>query len=211
METKAPLRPAEEARAAAMVYEACAEVLLNLPRADIVHDIGRSAALLGSNAFADVVADEHLEQRFYDRLFVATSHWFVPLGESCIRGMHHDGTVRRFGPTADSRTDHVGACYRAAGFDFTALQGLDLAVRSLRPDSLAAELAFMAYLSHREAAAPDAGTAEQCRQLGLTFLDQHLACWVGAAAQALAEPGDDFYARAVAFATAWVELDRQPA
>lgn len=201
---------AEEAQAAAAVYETLAKTLVSLPDDKTVADAVHLAALLGAPKLADgpIEADQ-LERRFYDRFFVTTSPFFVLLAESALRGSALVDGVRRYGPTADQHTDHAAHCYRLAKFNPHGLEGFAPAVETLRADSLAAELAFMAFLARGEAAAETPGDALRCRTWQAAFLDSHLACWTQKAADVLAETDDDFYARTVALAAAWADIDRE--
>lgn len=203
---------AQEARAASVVYEALAAALLNLPDARIVTDTTRIASLLGSSAFDDPAAIRIDEQRYNDRFFVSSSACFVPLSESCVRGAAAIDGIVRFGNTADAGTDHVARCFRAVGFDERKLAGHPLAVRSLRVDSLASELAFIAFLARSEAHAGEAehtqGAGSAQRALQRAFLAEHLGCWIDKAARLVADTGEDFYARVVALAAAWVRIDQ---
>lgn len=205
--TQQQSRSLDEILGVAKVYEVCAEALLNLPTKKIIGDVIRVAEILESDAFDGITFDDTFEQRYYDRFFVPSSPWFIPLSESCIRGAHVVDGVWHFGLVADAGTDHVAACYTSANFDPTDLQGFDLAVQSLRGDSLAAELSFMAYLAQQEAVSSPEKSATHVRSLEEEFLKRHMIPWVGKGAEALVHSDDDFYARFVAFAAAWIEFD----
>ncbi|MEF9877157.1 MAG: hypothetical protein RR772_09635, partial [Gordonibacter sp.] len=114
---------AQEAKAAAVIYETLAEVLLNPPNDRILSDVKHVAALLDVSEFDHDVVDEVLMQQFYDCMFVASSSSFVPLSESRIRSTTIVGGVRYFGPPEDINSDHVLKCYRVMGFDYTLLSG----------------------------------------------------------------------------------------
>ena len=144
MDDAAPLSP-EELRGFAVVAEACAEAFLNEPSAQIVDDVARVARALGDGRLDGVVADEALRQRYSERFFVPTGPLYVPLSECSVRGAAEEEGRVRYAPVSGAQADHVLRCYRAVGFDYRALAGFGPAVGSLRPDSLAAELAFMAF------------------------------------------------------------------
>ena len=93
-------------------------------------------------------------------------------------------------------------CYRAVGFDYRALAGFGPAVGSLRPDSLAAELAFMAFLARAaaEAAGEDPAASERAAELLRQFAREHANAWLPKAARLLAAGDDDLYARTAALA-----------
>ena len=199
------------ALAAAVVYETLVEALLNVPDERVCADVIHVANLLGVSSFESsraTASNAELEQRYYDRFFTPTSPYYVPLCESCVRGSGIEDGARRYKPTVSAAADHVAACYRTAGFEFSSLAGYSLAVQTLRADSLASELAFLGFLAHSEALASTAGEALHIRRLQVEFLRDHLSRWIAVAAKALAETEDDFYAQIVAVASAWVELEK---
>ena len=174
MDDATPLSP-DELRGFAVIAEACAEAFLNEPSAQIVDDVARVAQALGDGRFDGVVADEALRQRYSERFFVPTSPLYVPLSECSVRGAAEvEGRVR-YAPASGAQTDHVLKCYRAVGFDYRALAGFGPAVGSLHPDSLAAELAFMAFLARAavEAAGEDPAASERAAELLCQFAREH--------------------------------------
>ncbi|MEG1827172.1 MAG: molecular chaperone TorD family protein [Gordonibacter sp.] len=201
---------AQEAKAAAVIYETLAEVLLNPPTDRILSDVKHVAALLDVSEFDHDVVDEVLMQQFYDCMFVASSSSFVPLSESRIRSTTIVGGVRYFGPSEDINSDHVLKCYRVMGFDYTLLSGYLLVIQTLRPDSLASELAFLAAIAQAEAkaAAYADASALYYRSWRALFIEHHLGCWIDQAAAVMHEKRNDFFARICSLAAAWVALER---
>lgn len=191
------------ARGFSVVFDACAALFLNEPTDQVLSDIRQVACALGAGGFdgpeADA-ADSTLKQRYYDRLFVTSSRCYVPLIESCIaRGGMDESGAMRYASVESSRGDHALRCYETVGFDYRALAGYPLAVSSLRPDSLAAELAFLAFCTRREAESWEAGDADQAahwNRLARQFACEHVQPWIGSAAACLAATEDDVYARA---------------
>ncbi len=184
----------------AVLAETCAEALLSEPSNAVLDDVRRVAHALGDTRFDDVAASPELTQRYYNRLFVSSSPYYVPLVESSItKRVTSEGRLV-YGPMTSSRGDHALSCYRTVGFDFRALKGYDLAVKSLHPDSLAVELAFLAELA-RTACANDAAdeVRETARRLLADFLARHTA-WFADAADCLASSDDDLYARVASLA-----------
>lgn len=198
-----------EARAAGLVYETLAEALLNVPDGRILSDVARAADLLGAEGLRCFEASADLEQRYFDRFFVPASPYFVPLSESCLLDSAVVNGSRRYGPTAGPAIDHVERCYRSWSFEFSSLTGYPLAVKTLRADSLASELAFAALLARAESEARSEDEARRCHAWRKRFVDLHLARWVDLAAEAMAEADDDFFARLCALVAAWVALDRE--
>ena len=107
----------------------------------------------------------------YQRLFLGPARPRVYPYESCYR----DPARRLAGRWAEQ----VAAQYAAEGL--TAAAGpSDGSGHGLLPDHIAAELAFMAYMTDREAnalAAGDQDTAERCRRQQASFLQLHLLAW----------------------------------
>lgn len=187
---------------------------------------GYAVALLAARLapWDERFAGPDARQRFYDRVLVGASPLFVPLSESCVLGAadEGDGAVR-WGSVESRRTDHVAACYAAAGFDPRTLEGFSPAISALRPDSLAAELAFLSLLKAREAAAwraagdaesasgadaagaadvaasaeDAAGQGRRWAALARQFAAEHPARWARGAAGRLAAGDDDLYAALV--------------
>ena len=195
---------------ARMVYEVLAEALLNVPCEQVLSDVRNMAHAFGANGFNDAVANAELEQCYYNRMFVASHPRYVALTESVVvpAGVV-DGRVE-YGSPAQGRLAQVVACYKEVGFDHRELAGLSLAVQSLKADSLASELAFMAFLHHGAAEAAGKGNVVETRtyhRLALHFLEQHLGAWAEKAARLAAAGGDDFYSHLCSFAAQWVQSD----
>lgn len=203
------MEKAQTAQGFSVVFDACAEVFLNEPTDRIVSDLQHVANALGMEGFAEIECGEDASQHYYNRFFVPTSPLFVPLLESSIvgGGEDEDGTMR-YASTQSGRADHALRCYRAVEFDYRTLQGFPPAVSNLHPDSLAAELAFLAHCKRREAearSAHDDGQADHWNRLARRFAREHPNGWVGKAADCLARTDDDLYARACRLAAQAVD------
>ena len=120
----------------------------------------------------------------------------------CSMAEHLEIGVVVEGIETQAQADHVLKCYRAVGFDYRALAGFGPAVGSLHPDSLAAELAFMAFLARAasEAAGDDPAASGRAAELLCQFAREHANAWLPKAARLLAAGDDDLYARAAALA-----------
>ncbi|WP_162610884.1 molecular chaperone TorD family protein [Gordonibacter sp. An230] len=186
-------------RGLGVVLDACAEAFLNEPTSQVVSDMRRVANVLGAPGFDDIEADDGLKQRYYDRMFVTSSPLYVPLREGSIvgGGVDQNGAMRYAG-IESGRADHVLRCYRAVGFDHRALVGYPLAISTLKPDSIASELAFLAFCVQRCAKANEAGQRDEAArwiELAQTFARDHACTWIPAAAACLERTYRDFYAR----------------
>ncbi len=183
----------------ATAFSACAEAFLNEPSERVVSDVRAVAQAFGDASFDDVAFEDGMVLRYNDRMFVTNSPLFVPLHEGCVAlGGVDDQGVMRYASVESNRRSHVARCYRAVGFDERALSGFAPAVESLHEDSLAAELAFLAYLKGREARAWESEETEEARRwsgLAARFSREHAKGWVRKAAACLAAGDDDFYAR----------------
>lgn len=184
-------------RGLSTLLDVCAEGFLNEPRPSVLADLRAVAQAMGDGRFDAFEASDELTQRYYDRVLVASSPLFVPLQESCVRRSAMQGDTRCYASSGSAYAGHVERCYQAAGFDVGLLKGFDLALRSLRPDSLAAELAFVAFLLRQ--------AGEHPAQLAAQFCTEHLCRWVGIAQECLMETDDDLYARLGAFSAEAVE------
>ncbi|WP_167536690.1 molecular chaperone TorD family protein [Gordonibacter pamelaeae] len=174
--------------------------MLNEPTEQVVQDVRRVAEALGDTRFDGVEPGAPLTQRYYDRFFVSASPFFVPLSESSVRGAFDEDGRTVYASTHSSKGDHAFLCYEAAGFDYRALGGFEPAVKALKPDSLACELAFLAALGFHAAQADDEACACASIRLFEEFAREHVGAWISQAARCLAAADDDFYARVVAFA-----------
>lgn len=179
------------------LFDVCAEGFLNEPSDVVLADIRAVAHAMGNDRFDSFEASDQLTQRYYDRVLVASSVLYVPLQESCVRRSILQDNARCYASSGGAYAGHVERCYQVAGFDRGLLQGFDLALRSLRPDSLAAELAFVAFLLQQP--------GERAVQLAVQFCTEHLGRWVGVAQECLTETNDDLYARLCAFSAEAVE------
>lgn len=192
-----------------VAYEALAEALLNVPDEKVVADVVSVAEALGSAAFEGFAPSKGLAQRYYDRFFVPTSPLYLPLSEDRVAGAQTVDGRTEFGQLAGKATDHARACYEAAGFAYGQLQGFEPTVRSLRPDSLASELAFLAYV--KQAAVRGDVPAETSDRLTCQFLRTHRPAWMEKAARLMAARDDDFYARVCRLAAEVCALDLEHA
>lgn len=178
------------------IARVCAEAFVNVPDQAVVGNVKAVAEALGDRRFAGFAAGEELEQRYYDRLFVTSSPAYVPLYEDCVRRAADDEGTVRYAALNGPSFDHVLRCYRAVGFDYRLIEGFDLAVKQLKPDSLASELAFMAWLGGQavELEHADPAAAARACQLLSQFCREHAGLWFGKAADCLAAYDRDFYA-----------------
>ena len=183
-----------------MVLDACAAALINEPTEQVVRDVRRVAEALGDSRFDGIEPGAPLTQRFYDRFFVSASPFFVPLSESSVRGAFDEDGRTVYASTHSSKGDHALLCYEAAGFDYRTLGGFEPAVKALKPDSLACELAFLAALGMHAAQTGDEACARTSIRLFEEFAREHVGAWIFQAARCLEAADDDFYARAVGIA-----------
>ena len=184
------------------VMAVCAEALLNLPTEDVVANVRSVAEALGDDGFNDVVADAALEQRYYDRFFVSAHPAYVPLCEDAVRGGYMDNDRFRYGSVCGKHYAHTLTCYKAVGFDFRRIEGFEPSVSMLKPDSMASELAFLAFLADSALAAEgrDSEVAQRSRELLVTFARDHASRWFGDAVECLERFDEDFYAGVCALA-----------
>ena len=171
--------------------------LVNQPSNQIILDMQGLSALLGADNFNDLQAGEALDQRYYDRFFVASSQHFVPLQESSILGMiEHNGRIQ-YASSRSQRSNHVKKCYLAVGFDYTKISGFAPAVSKLRADSMASQLAFMSFLANNSIVnwESNKASAEHSCELLNQFISNHSSKWFEKAAECMRKTDDDFYAK----------------
>lgn len=210
---------AVEARAAGEVYGVLARIFASALTECSYAEFVQVACLLGCDEFAPGGVDFASAEAVFDARFVVPGgRKYVPLSENCIALVGEHGTVPDpvsvprivWGPLEGARSAHVVACYAAAGFNPDAVREGSLEAATLRDDSLAVELAFMAYLAAGEAAAHEAGDdarVQNARDWQARFLRDHLLTWVDRAATSLVRTSDDLYARAALLAESWCKFD----
>lgn len=196
----------EDSALFAVAHEVVCEALINAPSERVVGDVMRVADAMGSTLFDDIAWQDGLEQRYYDRFFVPTSSLFIPLDECRVASAEVERGRVSWGPAADRCSEHAARCYRLAAFDYRSLKGDALAIGRLRPDSLACEVAYLAFLERGSLQREDAPNT--CDRFALAFLSRH-AKWVTKAARIMERQGDDFYARLVRFAAEAAYADRE--
>lgn len=175
----------------------CAAALMNLPSAEVVAQVRTVAEALGLDWFADVEATPELEQRYYDRFFAGPHPAYVPLCEDSVRSGYVDGDRFRYGSTNGRYFEHALRCYQTVGFDYRLIEGYEAACAKLKADSLASELAFLAFLAQSavDLGASDPAAARRSVELFEAFVRDHASRWFGKAAERLAAYDDDFYAK----------------
>ncbi len=194
-------------RGVKVLAEVCAEALVNEPSAAVLDDLARVAQALGDARFDGIAPSDDLKQRYYDRLFVTSSAHYVPLIESSVANRIEEGGRVSYGSTSSSKSDHVIRCYKTAGFDYAKMRGYPIAVKSLHPDSMASELAFMAFLAEAAVEELEAGKGADCagERLLRDFVKRHTR-WFGDAARLMAKTDDDLYARVAALAAETADM-----
>lgn len=139
----------------------------------------QAAALLDPIRFGH--GDEALpESAVYNALVVPCNPRYIPLSEESVRKARLVGDAWRFGARAGSYSRDVERLYQTVAFDYRSLHGDPMVVSCLRPDSLAAQMSFMAYL-HQGIASRERN--EHLKDLARTFLERHLAKWCDKASE----------------------------
>lgn len=197
----------DEAHACSVLFSVLAEALINEPAAQVTDEVGQVARAMGRDELSVLPDPEALKQSYYNRFAVPTSPTYVPLVESSIVHMRETEEGIAYGPLSASCSDHVAGCYAAVGFDPAALAGDRLVLLMAKPDSLAVELAFVAYLKACESEAATLEAAARCADLAAQFVREHLGRWVDSAAACLRASDDDFYAALCAFAAEAVDAN----
>ena len=207
-----------DARGRAVTFDVCASAFLNEPSEQVLADVALVGQALGAEfegLSGEMSAEELAELRrcFNDVLFVAVSPRFVPLQESCLvgSGLGSDGKMH-YGSVQSSRSDHVQRCYKAAGFDMTAVPACPVVKGTLRCDSLACELAFLAYLANGEFLAWQKGATEEAlhwNRLANEFAHDHARVWFATARDRMQTVGAAFYAHVCDLAIRALEVPQE--
>lgn len=141
---------------------------------DVAHDEDQPAIHQAVVEMAEIPPESLNRRRArYTALFAGSVRPHLGLYESLVR----DGQL--VGPSALE----VWSVYEAAGL---AVSGTEL------PDHASVEMAFLAYLSEREAAIP--AEAAQWRRARHLFIRRHAGRWLPALGEAIALTGDPVYA-----------------
>lgn len=190
-----------------VALEATAEALVNIPSDRVIADIQRVACNLGCKSFNGFATTPELEQRYYDRFFIPTSPYFIPLSESRITDAADIQGSLTFGPPFGPCTKHAEDCYRQIGFDYSKLVGFDSAIQALVADSLACEVSFLAFL--KKGALVDTSQFDLYDRLAAQFISAHDERWIRKAVCLMKATDDDFYARLVDFAADLFAIERE--
>ncbi len=185
----------EELKGFCVVADACVSALVSIPEKGVLTRIGEVAAALGIEGLEGGDGSSDLEQRYYDRFFVSSHPAYVPLYEDSIRSGYPDEGRFRYGTTEGRWYEHTLKCYQAVGFDYRLIEGHDLSVQKLKPDSFASELAFLSFLAGSAVSSKDPAIRARSEELFVSFAGDHPNRWFGKAADCLERFEDDFYAR----------------
>lgn len=190
-------RISAEFGAYAKVFEVCAEVFLNEPDQATIEDLLNVASALGDARFDGCRPSGWLQQRYYDRLFVPASPYFVPLREEALLNAEQEGGRIRWSSLTGGQIPHIAQCYEAAGFDMASLTGYHHALAAMEVDSLACELSFLAYLCERVSLLieRDCEGAESLALDITRFARWHALVFFERAVWALSSSDVDLYAR----------------
>jgi|GEM_PF-2566900 len=194
------------AQGMANVFMVGAEVLALPPTDGLVAQVREVAQAFNCKAFAADRCDAALVQRFSDRFAVPNSSLYVPLVENAIRQAHIDAEKVEYGCLQGIISDHVGACYRAVGFDAHLAISSNRASLKLYDDSLSTELRFAAQLYHAMSVSTDEASFVNDLELAQCFMGDHLQKWIGKAYTCLSRTENDFYARTVWLMAAATEV-----
>lgn len=203
-----------EALGARVIYETLAEGLVNIPSENILTDLRNIALILDEADLFDFESrigpdsKTQLEKAFYDRFFVVTHPQYIPLRESDLLAMQIKGGGVSYGKPRTGIIAHASNCYRETGFDFRKITGYEMAIKSLKADSMASELSFMAFLHDGSSSTKSEAQALAHERLALSFLEQHLNKWASKAAD-IAANYDDIYARLLSLIATWVQFDHE--
>lgn len=130
-----------------------------------LYAIARDLAQIPPETLAD-------RQARYGSLFTEAAH----------TGLHLYESMARYGSLISPTTHALRAVYKAAG---VAVSGTEL------PDHASVELAFLAFLVTKEAAASD--NSGQWRRVWQLFMKRHAGTWLPALGRALAQTQDTVY------------------
>ena len=199
----------DNTRLQASAFANIASVLLSAPSRQTIEELFRLTHSLGihpSDSPSDSALEpKQLDEAFFNRTVVATSPLFVPLYEQAIRSAHKTDAGWAYSLASNRYTREVERFYCAAGFNPQRLGMAQDAPINMRSDSLAAELAFVAFLLDDTIRIEAELTPEDRRQMARDFLNAHPKSWVRKAAEIAASSAEDWYATAIFLAAELVE------
>lgn len=147
-------------------------------------------------------------QEYHDRFFVPSSARYTPLVESRIRRSKClPSGLWSFDSAGGRYERQVEEKYRNAGFDCRRLSGYGPFLAMLKPDNVAAETAFMAFLRRDEHLSTDEAVVRARGCQAKDFLESNLCCWTDRLAEVAKWTGDDYYAGLFSILAAWAKLD----
>ncbi len=224
----------------AVLYEMFASLYLQVPTIDTVQRISEilkeARKILTSIDFdtlieeaqkKDKLVDDEknkiLQQEYYDHLFIPSASNYIPPYESAvIQANKEDNRKKRkwkYGSLWTNSTDHVSMCYDAVGFnpwDLNIEEGLK---QSKIPDHIGFQLAFMAYLCHKEAmcnelvlenesdTTKEKEVAKKWSKLQKQFLEEHLEKFVISYYEIAKEKFNPFYLQVISTLKEYINWD----
>lgn len=224
----------------AALYEMFASLYLQVPTIDTVQRIPEilkeAREILTSIDFEPLIEEAQkkdklvdneknkiLQQEYYDHLFIPSTNNYIPPYESAvIQATKEENRKKRkwkYGSLWTNSTHHVSMCYDSVGFnpwDLNIEEGLK---QSKIPDHIGFQLAFMAYLCHKEAmcnelvlenesdANKEKEDAKKWSKLQKQFLEEHLEKFVISYYEIAKEKFNPFYLQVISTIKEYINWD----
>lgn len=226
----------------AALYEIFASFYLQIPTIDTVQGIPsmlqEASKVLSSVDFEPLIEeaqgrnklvdddDKHikfLQQQYYDHFFIPSTKNYIPPYESAVvEAVIKEGrknTKWKYGSLWSNSTYHVSMCYDSVKFnpwDLNIEEGLK---QSKVPDHIGFQLAFMAYLCHKETICNELAlennpkvekekeAAEKWNKLQKQFLEEHLQKFVLSYCEIAKEKCNPFYLQVINTVRDYIEWD----
>ena len=222
------------------LYEIFASIYLQIPTVDTVQEIPsmlqEASKILPSINFEPLIKEAQgrnklvdedkenikiLQEQYYDHFFVpSTMHYIPPYESAVVEAVIKEGKKNikwKYGSLWSNSTYHVSQCYDSVGFnpwDLNIEEGLK---QSRVPDHIGFQLAFMAYLCHKEAICNesilengtniDKETAKKWNKLQMQFLEEHLQKFVLSYYEIAKEKFNPFYLQVMNVVNDYINLD----
>lgn len=213
----------------AILYEMFASLFLQIPTKakieglpSIFEEMSEILPMIDFKPWEDSIKQlKDFKQEYYDHLFVpSTKNYIPPYESSVVDASIKSGDKKKkwkYGSLWTKSTYHVSMCYESVGFNPFELEIEEGLKASKVPDHIGFELAFMAYLSMREASyeeiAPDDRTEEDIENMNKwsklqeQFLREHLQKFVYSYYEIAKEKFNPFYLQLLNILNSYIEWD----
>lgn len=213
----------------AALYEMFASFFLQIPNKtnieelpSVLEEVSEILPMIDFKSLIEPIKElKDFKQDYYDHFFVpATKNYIPPYESALVEADIKEGSKKtkwKYGSLWTKSTYHVSMCYESVGFNPFELEMEEGLKSSKVPDHIGFELAFMAYLSMKEAAyeeialedrtEEDIENANRWNKLRKQFLQEHLQKFVSIYYKIAEGKFNPFYLQLLNILNSYIEWD----